>query len=153
MHWFQCCPPGWVTCIATLPGIALLTLSVGIDLVSSSARVTSVKFQKHDLLSDRHPDPKIGPQVYLGPIKRWSKLKICTFIISTSVICRMTPSSLHSDLVDNWFPGNATVQSLFLSSDARSFLNTFNQSLPADHMRVLSAAMSSAQVILRPMII
>ena len=46
LHWFQCCPPGWVTCIATLPGIALLTLSVGIDLVSSSARVTSVKFQK-----------------------------------------------------------------------------------------------------------
>ena len=34
-------------CIATLPGIALLALSVGIDLVSSSARVTSVKFQKH----------------------------------------------------------------------------------------------------------
>ena len=38
LHWFQCCPPGWVSCIATLPGIALLTLSVGIDLVSSSAR-------------------------------------------------------------------------------------------------------------------
>ena len=50
-----------------------MALSVGIDLVSSSARATSVKFQKHDLLSDllsdRHPDPKIGPQVYLGPIK------------------------------------------------------------------------------------
>ena len=45
LHWFQCCPPGWVTCIATLPGIALLTLSVGIDLVSSSARLTSVKFR------------------------------------------------------------------------------------------------------------
>ena len=59
----------------------------------------------------------------------------------------MTPSSLHSDLVDYWFPGNDTVQSLFFSSDVRSFLNTFNQSLPADHMRVLSAAMSSAQVI------
>ena len=58
----------------------------------------------------------------------------------------MTPSSLDSDLVDNWFPGNATVQSLFLSSDVRSFLNTFNQSLPADHMRVLSAEMISAQV-------
>ena len=58
----------------------------------------------------------------------------------------MTPSSHHSDLVDSWFPGNATVQSLFLSSDVRSFLNTFNQSLPADHMRVLSATMNSAQV-------
>ena len=61
LHWFQCCPPGWVTCIATLPGIALLALSVGIDLVSSSARVTSVKFQKHDSVSDGHPDTKIGP--------------------------------------------------------------------------------------------
>ena len=58
----------------------------------------------------------------------------------------MTPSSLHSDLVDSWFPGNATVQSLFLSSDARAFLNTFNQSLPAVHMRVLSVEINSAQV-------
>ena len=38
--------PGWVRCIATLPGIARLTLSVGIELVSSSARVTSVKSQQ-----------------------------------------------------------------------------------------------------------
>ena len=52
MHWFQCCPPGWVTCIATLPGIALLALSVSIDLVSSSARVTSVKFQQGVLVCD-----------------------------------------------------------------------------------------------------
>ena len=36
-----------VTCIATLPWIALSALSVSIDLVSLSARVTSVKFQKH----------------------------------------------------------------------------------------------------------
>ena len=58
---------------STLPWIALLALSVSIDLVSSSARVTSVKFQKHLVLTDGrtdgHPDPKIGPQVYLGPIK------------------------------------------------------------------------------------
>ena len=59
----------------------------------------------------------------------------------------MTPSSLHSDLVDNWFPGNATVQSLFLNSDVRDFLNTFNQSLPAEYMRILSAEVNSAQVI------
>ena len=39
-------PPGYVTCIATLPWIALLALTVSIDLVSSSARVTSVKFAK-----------------------------------------------------------------------------------------------------------
>ena len=56
LHWFQCCPPGWVTCIATLPGIALLTLSVGIDLVSSSARVTSVKSQQGVSLSDGQTD-------------------------------------------------------------------------------------------------
>ena len=56
-------------CIATLPWIALLALSVSIELVSSSARVTSVKFHKGVLVSDRHPDPKIGPKVYLGPIK------------------------------------------------------------------------------------
>ena len=56
LHWFQCCPPGWVTCIATLPGIALLTLSVGIDLVSSSARVTSVKSAKGVSLSDGRTD-------------------------------------------------------------------------------------------------
>ena len=59
LHWLQILPPllalvrnmttrltGWVTCIATLPWIALLALSVSIGLVSPSARVTSVKFQK-----------------------------------------------------------------------------------------------------------
>ena len=56
-------------CIATLPWIALLALSVSIELVSSSARVTSVKSYKPLVVSDGHPDPKIGPQVYLGPIK------------------------------------------------------------------------------------
>ena len=35
-----------------MPWIALLALSVSIDLVSASARVTSVKFQKRDSLSD-----------------------------------------------------------------------------------------------------
>ena len=59
----------------------------------------------------------------------------------------MAPSSLHNDLLNDWFPGNATVQNLFLSSDVRTFLNTFNQSLPAEHMKVLSVAMDSAQVI------
>ena len=39
------CPVyGVATCIATLPGIALLVSSVSIELVSSSASVTSVKF-------------------------------------------------------------------------------------------------------------
>ena len=60
-------------CIATLPWIALLALSVSIELISSLARVTSVKSYKRLgvclFVCDGHPDPKIGPQVYLGPIK------------------------------------------------------------------------------------
>ena len=46
LHQLQIWPPGGATCIATLPWIALLASSVCIELVSSSARVTSVKFQK-----------------------------------------------------------------------------------------------------------
>ena len=69
-------PPGLVTCIATLPGFVQLALSVGIDLVSSSARVTSVKSQQGLGLSDGQPDPKIGPQVYLGPIKSHKAMDI-----------------------------------------------------------------------------
>ena len=38
-----------------------MALSVSIELVSSSARVTSVKSAKRLLVSDGHPDPKIGP--------------------------------------------------------------------------------------------
>ena len=59
----QSWPPGSVTCVATsLPWIALLSLSVSIDLVSSSTRVTSVKSTQGVVLSDGHLDPKIGPQ-------------------------------------------------------------------------------------------
>ena len=43
--------PGGATCIATLPWIALLALSVSIELVSSSARVTSVKSAKGVVVS------------------------------------------------------------------------------------------------------
>ena len=46
LHCLQSWPPGCVTCIDILPCIALLALSVSIDLVSSPARVNSVKFQK-----------------------------------------------------------------------------------------------------------
>ena len=42
LHCFQSWPPGHVTCIASLPWIALLALSVSIELVSSLARVKSV---------------------------------------------------------------------------------------------------------------
>ena len=43
LHQLQVWPPGGATCIATLPEIALLTSSDSNELVSSSARVTSVK--------------------------------------------------------------------------------------------------------------
>ena len=42
----HCWPPGCVTCIDILPWIALLALSVSIELVSSSARITSAKSQQ-----------------------------------------------------------------------------------------------------------
>ena len=48
-------------CIATLPWTALLALSVSIELVSSSARVTSVKSTQGLCVSDGHLDTKIGP--------------------------------------------------------------------------------------------
>ena len=48
--------PGFNTGIATLSWIVLLVLLVGIELVSSSTRVTSVKFHK-PLVSFRQPDP------------------------------------------------------------------------------------------------
>ena len=47
LHCFQSWPPSRITCIATLPWIVLL-ISVSIELVSSSARVTSVKSRKRD---------------------------------------------------------------------------------------------------------
>ena len=61
LHWFQSCQPGGDTCrcnkfghqvashalsVLTLPWISLLALSVSIELVSSSAWVTSVKGQQ-----------------------------------------------------------------------------------------------------------
>ena len=46
-----------------------MALSVSFDLVSSSARVTSVKSAQVSRTYG-HPDPTIGPQAYLGPIKK-----------------------------------------------------------------------------------
>ena len=101
LHCFQSWPPGCITALPhclelpywhyqlvlswylhqpstlanfqTLPWIALLAFSVSIELVSSSARFTSVKSYKRLGVSDGHPDPKVGPQVYLGPIKTKGK--------------------------------------------------------------------------------
>ena len=82
----QVWPPGGTTCITTLPMIALLASSVGIELLSLSARVTSGKSAKGVRRSLRHPDPNIGPQAHLGSIKgkgcfgtwwlHWSKVSI-----------------------------------------------------------------------------
>ena len=85
-------------CIATLPWIVLLTLSVSIELVSSSARVTSVKFQKGVSVSDRdqthrsdqeapfHSVPKKDKKnsatsswifsCYPRPLPKWMKKKL-----------------------------------------------------------------------------
>ena len=56
--------------IATLLWIVLLTLSVSIDLVSLSARVTSFKFQKGLLHSDNGP-------IYRTPGTPGSDKKVC----------------------------------------------------------------------------
>ena len=49
LHCFQSWPPGRVTGLATWPWIGLLAWSVSIELVSSSARVTSVKSTQRSL--------------------------------------------------------------------------------------------------------
>ena len=59
---------------------------------------------------------------------------------------RLTPQSQLSVLAGEWFPNNTNVQNLFLRADARTFLKTFNLSLPAEHRHVLSAEMICAQV-------
>ena len=51
LHQLQIWPPV-IFGIATLPWIALLALSASFEFVSSSARVTSVKFQKGVLLRE-----------------------------------------------------------------------------------------------------
>ena len=65
LQWSQILPPGGVTCIATLTWIAILDLSVDIEFVASSARVTSVYPAKGlevsqfetETVSFRQPEP------------------------------------------------------------------------------------------------
>ena len=68
--------------------IALLELSVSIKLVASSARVTSVKSHKPLGVTDGQPDPTIGPQVYLGPIKRFvpSEKRVLPLLVFVGLI-------------------------------------------------------------------
>ncbi len=72
LHKFQVWSPDGATCIsytciAILPWIVLLTLSVCIELVSSSARVKSVKFTNVSEL-ETNPTHR-SDQGHLGPIK------------------------------------------------------------------------------------
>ena len=71
--------PGFDTGIATLSWIVLLVLLVGIELVSSSTRVTSVKFHKRlsltHSLTTRHIDRTRRP----GSDKNGKKLTNVTF--------------------------------------------------------------------------
>ena len=86
LHWFEIWQPGWLDeSHATLPWIALLALSVSIDLVSSSAGVTSVKFQKGQWVSENRTHRT--DQWYLGPIKNRVAVKSasCSDIKSSSL--------------------------------------------------------------------
>ena len=77
LHQLQIWPPGGATCIATLPWIALLASSVCIELVSSSARVTSVKSQQGVVLTSRHIDRTPGIP--------GSDKNICLWVVVSSV--------------------------------------------------------------------
>ena len=76
LHKLQIWLPGCVTCIATLPWIALLTLPVSIELVSSSARVTSVKSSKRCLIYFETSRPIDRTPGTPGSNKK-NKTKIC----------------------------------------------------------------------------
>ena len=69
LHKLRVWPPGGANFIATLHWIALL--AVGIELVTLSARVTSVKSQKGLSRTDRQTDilTQRSDQGHLGPIK------------------------------------------------------------------------------------
>ena len=85
-----------------MPWIALLALSVSIELVSSSARVTSVKSYKRSVVCDGHPDPKIGPQVYLGPIK--STMRLLALALSAIIFANLSPCLGKYTLHLNYLP-------------------------------------------------
>ena len=72
LHCFQSWPPGRITCIATLPWIALLALSVRLSWYPHQPESHQLSLHK---VCDGHPDPKIRPQVYLGPIKKSKKIQ------------------------------------------------------------------------------
>ena len=69
-------------CIATLPWIALLALSVSIELVSSSARVTSVKSQQGGSVS-------YGQMIFIGPRCPWSDLCVRMSVTNSETFVRL----------------------------------------------------------------
>ena len=75
LHCFQSWPPDCVTCIATLPWIALLALSVSIELVPSLARVTSVKSTQALGVTDGETS---GPKDRTPGLPGSDKNKLCT---------------------------------------------------------------------------
>ena len=89
-----------------MPWIALLASSVSIGLVSSSARITSVKFSLNKVtqrVSDRHPDPKIEPEVYSGPIKIINISQPSSTFRNTEDSRRIDPQGRHpNDNPDIW---------------------------------------------------
>ena len=82
LHWSQILPLVSTTWIATLRRIALLALSVSIELVSSSTRVTSVKFQLYQSLSDTQICRPIDRTPCIAESK---KSKYCLVCISTNI--------------------------------------------------------------------
>ena len=77
-----------------------MTSSVGIELLSASARVTSIKSAKGVGVTDIGPDPKIGPQGHLGPIK--TKLEQMFHLLSIFLCFNL--NSFFSGPLGHWYP-------------------------------------------------
>ena len=116
LHCFQSWPPDCVTCIATLPWMDLLAY----QLVLSWYPHQPESHKSHSLhkvlegVTGGHPDPKIGPQVYLGPMKitilghisptkhPW-KMESCVFtfvVVSLNPANTTQPSTQHTSSID-----------------------------------------------------
>ena len=80
-------------------------------------------------------------------LQRWFSLSRSKYINLTNRLNRrLTSRELRTVLVLDWFPDNSDVQQRFLEADVRTFLKIFNDSLPGDHVRVVSMEMVSMKV-------
>ena len=100
---------GWVTYIATLPWIDLLAVSVSIDLISPSARVTSVKLPKRLGVSettwhiDRTPGTPGSDKNVTSLTHKWDLVKLIYWQIGPlGPICHEETSAYA---LANWAPG------------------------------------------------